>query len=75
MYLVGNPLKWRNIELNISTRADDPMWKELILWSNESLQEKPILNALNRNHSVLQPLSTEELENQTLKQFEMLKVR
>lgn len=61
--------------MNTTASVDDPEWKELVIWSNETLNDEPLLNAISRNHSLPRVLSAEELENQTLKQFELLKVR
>lgn len=60
--------------MNTTTSVDDPEWADLVVWSNETLKDEPLLNAITRNHSLPRVLSAEELENQTLKQFELLKV-
>ncbi|XP_065202561.1 sphingomyelin phosphodiesterase isoform X2 [Planococcus citri] len=72
--VTGNPLKWRNVELNTTTRADDPVWQELVIWSNETLNDQPLLSNGIRNHTVSPVLSAEQLENQTIEQFKLLKV-
>lgn len=71
---VGSPLKWRNIEFNTTTTIDDPVWKELIMWSNETLGEGPLLTTIGRNRSISRIPSPEEIENETIRQFESLKV-
>lgn len=73
-FVIGNPLKWRNIELNTTIKVDDPAWKDLVLWSNETSKDVPLLDAVNRNRTLPRALTAEELENETLKQFQKLKV-
>lgn len=45
------------------------------MWSNETLGEGPLLTTIGRNRSMPRIPTSEELENQTIRQFEMLKVR
>lgn len=50
------------------------MWQELMIWSNETSADEPLLINANRTHVLPHALSDEELENETMKRFQLLKV-
>lgn len=70
----ANPLRWRNVEFNTTAKTDDPVWSELLIWSNETVNDEPLLESVNRTHIIPRVLTPEELENQTIREFEKLKV-
>ena len=72
---IGHPLKWRNVQLNVTSVLDDPGWRELIMWSNETLGEGPLLTTVGRNQSYPRAPTTNEQDDRMLKQLELLKVR
>lgn len=53
---------------------NDPGWNDLVIWSSETVKDTPILGVGSRNHTQHRVLTAEELENQTLAQFHLLKV-
>ena len=58
----------------MTTVSDDPGWRELVMWSNETLGERPLLTTIGRNQSYPRVSTTSEQDDRTLRQLESLKV-
>ena len=60
-------MKWRNIELDVNVAVDDPEWRELLLWSNETLEEEPLLTSVSPDRSDLQSPQVDQQDEETSK--------